>query len=256
MDASRMLKVVAYVPLLDEEFPSKIELGGKVRQPDVAILRAEWARERKRLTTLKDNQHLSDAQSVQRALLDHEASAATQEIDATLAHEKAEFDAILRVEREILEWKIRLDEIEDRATWPSLVKEVDVKLTELDTLALQNGTSEEKARSRTLREQVAALIGEKNAIRLRTKKAEIEDVSSAILFRQTAFWVNHFDALVACQPQMSDPARAEELVRQGREAVEAENVAALKEIVFSLQDLLPQQALEEVQRGYGSGILG
>jgi molecular chaperone DnaK len=256
MDASRMLKVVAYVPLLDEEFPSKIELGGKVRQPDVAILRAEWARERKRLTTLKDNQHLSDAQSVQRALLDHEASAATQEIDATLAHEKAEFDAILRVEREILEWKIRLDEIEDRATWPSLVKEVDVKLTELDTLALQNGTSEEKARSRTLREQVAALIGEKNAIRLRTKKAEIEDVSSAILFRQTAFWVNHFDALVACQPQMSDPARADELVRQGREAVAAENVAALKEVVFSLQDLLPQQALEEVQRGYGSGILG
>ncbi len=256
MDASRMLKVVAYVPLLDEEFPSKIELGGKVRQPDVAILRAEWARERKRLVALKENQHLADAQAVQKALQEHDTSAATQEIDAILAHEKAEFDAVLRVEREILEWKIRLDEIEDRATWPSLVKEVDVKLTELDTLAQQNGTSEEKARSRTLREQVAGLIGEKNAIRLRTKKAEVEDVSSAILFRQTAFWVNHFDSLVACQSQMSDAARAEEFIRQGREAVAAENVVALKEIVFSLQDLLPQQALEEVQRGYGSGILG
>ncbi len=220
MDASRMLKVVAYVPLLDEEFPSKIELGGKVRQPDVAMLRAEWARERRRLTTLKENQHLADAQTVQKAIQEHETSALTQEIEAILGHEKAEFDALLRVEREILDWKIRLDEIEDRATWPSLVKEVDVKLTELDTLALQNGTTEEKARSRTLREQVAVLIGEKNAIRLRTKKAEVEDVSSAILFRQTAFWVNHFDALVACQSQMSDAARAQELVLQGRAAAE------------------------------------
>jgi molecular chaperone DnaK len=256
MDASRMLKVVAYVPLLDEEFPSKIELGGKVRQPDVAMLRAEWARERRRLTTLKENQHLADAQTVQKAIQEHETSALTQEIEAILGHEKAEFDALLRVEREILDWKIRLDEIEDRATWPSLVKEVDVKLTELDTLALQNGTTEEKARSRTLREQVAVLIGEKNAIRLRTKKAEVEDVSSAILFRQTAFWVNHFDALVACQSQMSDAARAQELVLQGRAAAEQENVVALKEVVFGLQDLLPQQALEEVQRGYGSGVLG
>ena len=256
MDASRMLKVVAYVPLLDEEFPSKIELGGKVRQPDVAILRAEWVRERKRLIALKENQHLADAQAVQKALQEHDTSTTTQEIEAILGHEKAEFDSLLRVEREILDWKIRLDEIEDRATWPSLVKEVDVKLTELDTISAQNGTNEEKARARTLREQVAALIGEKNAIRLRTKKAEIEDVSSAILFRQPAFWMNHFDSLVACQPQMSDAARAEELICQGREAVAKENVVTLKEVVFSLQDLLPQQTLEEVQRGYGSGILG
>ncbi len=256
MDASRMLKVVAYVPLLDEEFPTKIELGGKVRQPDVAMLRAEWARERKRLATLRENPHLAEDQAVQKALLDHETSALTQEIDAVLNHEKAEFDAVLRVEREILDWKIRLDEVEDRATWPSLVKEVDVKLTELDTLANQNGTNEEKARARMLREHVAALIGEKNAMRLRTKKAEIEDVSSAILFRQSAFWVNHFESLAACQSQMSDAARAEELIRQGREAVAAENTATLKEVVFGLQDLLPQQALEEVQRGYGSGILG
>lgn len=256
MDASRMLKVVAYVPLLDEEFPTKIELGGKVRQPDVLVLRAEWGRERKRLTSIKENPHLADDQAVQKALQEHEASAMTQEIDSILNHEKAEFDALLRVEREILEWKIRLDEIEDRAIWPSLVKEVDVKLTELDTLAFQNGTNEEKSRGRTLREQVAALIGEKNATRLRTKKAEIEDVSSAILFRQSAFWVTHFDSLVACQSQMSDAARAEEQIRQGREAVAQGNLAALKEVVFSLQDMLPQQTLEEVQRGYGSGILG
>lgn len=256
MDASRMLKVVAYVPLLDEEFPTKIELGGKVRQPDVVMLKAEWARERKRLTGLKENPHLVEDQAVQKALSEHETSSATQEIDAILNHEKAEFDAILKIEREILEWKIRLDEIEDKAIWPSLVKEVDVKLTELDTLSIQNGTSEEKTRARTLREQVAALIGERNAVRLRTKKAEIEDVSSAILFRQTAFWVTHFDSLVACQPQMSDPDRAEELIKQGRAAAAEENIATLKEIVFSLQDMLPQQTLEEVQRGYGSGILG
>lgn len=256
MDASRMLKVVAYVPLLDEEFPTKIELGGKARQPDITMLQAEWARERKRLKALRENPHLVDDQTVQQALQEHEGSLATQEIEAILNHEKTEFDAVLRVEREILEWKIRLDEIEDRATWPSLVKEVDVKLTELDTLALQNGTNEERARARTLREQAAALMLEKNATRLRTKKAEIEDVSSAILFRQAAFWVTHFESLVACLSQMSDPARAETLIEQGRAAVAETNTTVLKEVVFSLQDLLPQQTLEEVQRGYGSSILG
>jgi molecular chaperone DnaK len=256
MDASRMLKVIAYVPLLDEEFPARIELGGKVRQPDVAVLRAEWARERGRLSALRENQHLAADEIMLKALSEHEASPATQEIDGILNHEKAEFDAVLRVERELLEWKIQLDEIEDRATWPLLVKEVDVKLAELDTLAVQNGTNEEKNRARGLREQVAALVTERNATRLRTKKAEIEDVSSAILFRQSAFWVSHFESLVACQSQMNDAARAEELVRQGREAAAADNMASLKEAVFGLQDLLPQQAAQDVQRGYGSGILG
>ena len=255
MDASRILKVVAYVPLLDEEFPTRIELGGKVRQPDAAILRAEWAREKRRVEALRENPYAAADAALQQALRELEPAAA-QEIEAGLAQPNVEFDVLLKVERALLEWKVALDEIVDRAEWPVLVRETEAKLAELETLATQNGTSEERARSRTLREQAVALIAQQNTTRLKTKKAELDDASSAILFRQTAFWVSHFEMLGPCLPQMSDTARAEELVRRGREWIAQDNLPELKEVVFALQDLLPPPPVEEVQRGYGSGLLG
>ena len=254
MDTSRILTVIAYVPLLDEEFPTRIELGGKVRQPNLEVLRAELDREKKRLAELKAAKGGEDKAML--AKLDALASSPlVQGLDRALANQGADFDALLKADRELLEFKIQLDDIAELIEWPASVKEADGWLNDLEALVAQQGSIEEKTRAKSLREQVRIIIEDKNADRLRKKMEEISDVYSSILYRQSTFWEGHFNALAESAPQMRETARAEALIRQGRACLDSDNLAELKNVVFQLQDLLPRKVVERAQRGYGSTLI-
>lgn len=256
MDTSRILTVLAYVPLLDEEFPTKIELGGKVRQPDVDLLRSEFEREKVRLLQLRASAQATNATGAVDALRSLDTLPAVQDLEDRLQQEAVDFDGLLKAERELLELKVKLDDVAGQVTWPAAVKEAEDWLKDLDKMVAESGTAEEKSRARTLREQVAAIVAEQNSTRLKNKREEIADVYSSILYRQTSYWVKHFESLAESQTQMSDTARAEVLIREGREHAKASNLVELKKVVFQLQDLLPKAALEDSSRGYGSGLLG
>lgn len=255
MDASRLLTVLAYVPLLDEEFPAKIELGGKVRQPDVNILRQEWNREIARLTDLKagiEQARDIDSLEVLHAL---EASSLSKKLEEHFSGEGTDFDALLQTDRELLEFKVNLDDIAARVAWPSAVKEVEVWLSDLAKLVAQHGTQDEKKRARILREQIDAIIAEKNEDRLKKKMEEISDVYSSILYRQKTFWVEYFETLAGSLAQMRDQEQAKPLIEQGRAHVVADQLEELKTIVYQLQDQLPKKVVEQARRGYGSGLV-
>jgi molecular chaperone DnaK len=255
MDTSRLLTVIAYVPLLDEEFPTKIELGGKVRQPDVGVLRQEWNRELARLTDLKsgiEQTHDLDALESVRAL---ELSPLVKKLEERFSGDGSDFDALLQADREILEFKVNLDEIAGRVAWPSAVKESETWLSDLAKLVAQQGTADEKKRARVLREQIETIIAEKNEDRLKKKMEEISDVYSAILYRQTSFWIDYFEMLALSQAQMRDQAVSAQLIEQGRAHAKEGTLDELKNIVYQLQDLLPKKVVEQARRGYGSGLV-
>ena len=255
MDSSRLLTVVAYVPLLDEEFPAKIELGGKVRQPDVNVLRQEWNRELARLTDLKAGiEQARDLESLE-AVRTLEFSPLVKKLEDRFSGDGSDFDALLQADREILEFKVNLDEIAGRVAWPSAVKEVQNWLTDLAKLVSQQGTADEKKRARVLREQIETIIAEKNEDRLKKKMEEISDVYSSILYRQTSFWIDYFEMLARSQTQMRDQATAAQLIELGRAHVKTDNLAELKNAVYQLQDLLPKKVVEQARRGYGSGLV-
>jgi len=255
MDASRLLTVIAYVPLLDEEFPTKIELGGKVRQPNVDVLRQEWNRELARMADLKTGIEQSRDLDALESVRSLESSALVKKLEEHFAGEATDFDALLQADREILEFKVNLDEIAGRVAWPSAIQEVETWLGDLSKLVSQQGTAEEKKRSRVLHEQIETIIGEKNEDRLKKKMEEISDVYSAILYRQTSFWFDYFERLAASQGQMRDQAKSAQLIEEGRELVKAENLDELKNVVYQLQDMLPKKVVEQARRGYGSGLV-
>jgi molecular chaperone DnaK len=255
MDASRLLTVVAYVPLLDEEFPARIELGGKVRQPDVRLLRQEWKREQARLTDLKRGLEQAGDQRAVESLRVLEASSMARSLERRFSGDGADFDALLQADRELIEFKVNLDEIAGQVAWPASVKEVETWLADLDRLVGQHGTGDEQARARTLREQVRAIVAEKRADRLKRKLDEISDVYSSILYRQASFWVDYFETLARSEAEMHDTAKATRLLAEGRGHVAANNLPELKNVVFQLQDLLPKKVADEARRGYGSGIV-
>ena len=255
MDTSRLLTVVAYVPLLDEEFPTKIELGGRVRQPDLGVLRQEWNRELARLTDIKASiEHSRDVESLD-VLHALETSPLVKKLRERFAGDGSDFDALLQSDRDILEFKVTLDAIASRVAWPAAVKEAEVWLSDLDKLVAKQGTADEKKRARLLREQIESIIAGKNQERLKKKMEEISDVYSSILYRQDAFWVDYFETLSKSLPQMRDPSTAEKIIAEGRGHSATGNLPDLKNAVYQLQDLLPKKVVEQARRGYGSGLL-
>jgi molecular chaperone DnaK len=255
MDASRILTVVAYVPMLDEEFPTQIHLGGKLRQPDPALLRTELLRELIRLQELQQSLDEVSAPTVLTRLRTLASSTAVRSLEKNLARDDADFDTLLQSERALIDFKIQIDSLAALASWPLLVKEAEGWLADLDAVARRHGTFEEKRRSGVLREQVQTIITEKNGDRLRKKIDEMSDVHSSMLYRQASFWTAHFETLTESRSQMSHPAKADELIARGNAYIETGQLEELKNVVYLLQDLLPRQVVERARRGYGSTLL-
>jgi molecular chaperone DnaK len=255
MDISRLLTVVAYVPLLDEEFPAKIELGGKIRQPDLQVLRLELDRETHRLAELK-SAPAPGSGPVWKSLQSLETSPAWKHLQQTLGREGADFDALLKADRELLDFKLQLDELAAQIAWPAAVQEAEKLLADLERLVGLHGTAEEKTRARSLREQVRLIVADKNTDRLKKKLGEIGDVHSSVLYRQPSFWTGYFESIAEHETEMRDSVRAAALLKEGRRHAATLDLVELKNVIYQLQDLLPAQTVADARRGYGSGLLG
>lgn len=254
MDASRILTVVAYVPLLDAEFPAKIELGGKARQPDPVVLRSEFQREMSRLQELVEALDDTTAPTLLSRLRSLASSPSVHSLAKNLDRTDADFDAFLQAERALIDFKIQIDSVASLAAWPLLIKEAQGWLNDLDALVRRHGLGAEKKRVLTLHEQVRAIIAENNGERLKKKIDEMSEVHSSILYRQAPFWTAHFETLAESRDQMSQRARADELIDRARACIETGQLEELKNIVYLLQDLLPKQVVERARRGYGSSL--
>lgn len=183
-----------------------------------------------------------------------QTSGLTRDLDRRSTGDGADFDALLRADRELIEFKVALDEIAAQVAWPACVREAENWLADLERLVGQDGTGEEKARAQMLREQVRAIVAEQKEDRLRKKIEEISDVYSTTLYRRPAFWIEYFESLGRSRLLMRDQARAGALLQQGNAQIAANDLTGLKNVVFQLQNMLPAKVAELARRGYGSGL--
>jgi molecular chaperone DnaK len=255
MDASRLLHVVAYVPLLDEEFPAKLELGGSHRQPALAVLQAELGREVERVSVLRKELGDTPAAADRDAVVALEKSPVRAHLEAVLNTSSPDFDTLLKAEHQLLEFKLALDAVSERLAWPTAVRDAKRLIGELQDLVKAHGEASEQARAQTLIGEAQTAVAGKQADRLRKKTEELTALHESILYRQPDFWKKHFAALVECRDQMSNLARADVLIKSGRHALTTGNHDALIDTALLLQDLLPPQVVVAARRGYGSSLL-
>jgi len=255
MDTSRILTVLAYVPMLDEEFPAKITLGGEVRQPRIALLKDEWRRESDRLAALRARVEAASDMASLAQIKQLEDSDLVSELDLRLSGDGADFDALLKADRDLLDFKIRLDELAAAIAFPLLVVETDNMCGFLDGIATKHGTPDEISRAVALRQQAGVLVIEKNEERLRAKHNEIYEAYCTILHRQDSFWKEYFDELARDTELAGVGASSAVLVSQGRQLIESGNYSELRNVVYQLQELLPRKSVQQAWRGYGSTLL-
>jgi molecular chaperone DnaK len=253
MDASRILKLTAYVPLLDEEFPTTIDM--KKQSPRPADLQRECDAELQRMRELRGQAAKAEGGAAHDALEHVEASRLVEEIKESLAAAEADPDAAAKCEKRLLDLKLKLDEAADALEWPSLVAEANEWSGDVQKIADQHGTQQQTTRCEDLTGQVSAIIREKKMDRLRRKIDQLKSLYFEILCDLPGFWVATFNRLDQDRHRLNDEPRVTRLLDQGRECIAKNNVTGLRNVVRQLWDLLPPEIVEESQRGYQSGLV-
>lgn len=253
IDESRIITLTAYVPLLDEEFTTKVNL--KVNDPNPEFLKRDYEAEMKRFHDVKTKAADAEGASAEGLIQKVEDSPLMQEVKEAVVAAKGDPDAAAKCEKRLLELKLKLDEAADALEWPALVAETREWLGELDSTATRHGTQSQRDKAAELADEADDIITERKMDRLRKKLSQVERLYWEIVFAQPGFWVHQFGLLEKEKARPTDPARAARLLEQGRDCIAKNNITGLQNIVRQFWDLLPKEAVDAAQRGYQSGLV-
>ena len=250
MDTSRNIRVKAYIPILDEEYEAFILHHEK--SPDQNQLQQEFDAEVNRLEALQKKADEADS-NLAESLLDGLADGdALDNIQDLIAKAKGESDAANMAEKQLLEMKVKLDQVEDALKWPALVAEANENLEQLEELIADYGSKELKEKAGKLRDQVEELASKQLAEPLRRRIEQIAELQREILFAQPGFWVDYFNYLANEREKMKDREGAERLFNKGQQCIERGAVQGLRSIVVQLLELLPREVAEAAERWVSS----
>lgn len=254
VDESRLVWLEAYVPLLDEDFNFKIDLSGRATA-DAQFLREDFQNELRRFRHVKSTAAPAESEDVRQVIKEVEDSPLIHEIEELLAIAGTDPDAAAKCEKLLLQLKLQLDKATDVLEWPSLKSHTREWLGWLQKVAEQYGTDKQKQRANELTSEVDEIIRQRKTDRLRKRLEKIIRLHFEIVSTQTGWWVYQFQQAEQQQQKMRDQDRAVRLFAQGRDCVAKNNLIGLQNVVRQLWDLLPEEAVQEAQRGYGADLI-
>jgi molecular chaperone DnaK len=252
IDQSRSITVNAYIPILDEEFESHLDLSKTNVTPEK--LQSELDTEIERLRSLIAKAEEAKDPGATAALQKIENSELLAEIKKAVSAAKGDPDAAEKADKRLLELKLRLDKAEHKIEWPTMVAKAREWLDDLDKLVKQHGTDQQQQRSNELAAEVEEVIAAKEVERLPRRQKQVEDLYFRILFAIPAYWVNQFQRLEREREKFTNKEDADRLIEMGQSYLEQNNVDGLRNVVVKLYALLPKQVVEDVKRGFGSGL--
>jgi molecular chaperone DnaK len=252
IDESRIITVSAYVPFLDEDFQTKIDMKASSPKPDV--LKREYEAEMKRFREVRARVTHVEDDATERLVRSVEQSPLIREVEELVATAQGNADAALKCEKRLLELKLTFDEAMDALEWPSLVAETRRDLDRMKELTAASGSRFQRDRAAELAGEIEDLIRERKMSGLRSKREQTRRLTWEIIFAQPGFWVDQLQRMEKERTRMTDQARVARLIEQGRDCIAKNNAAALENVVRQIWDLLPGNIVEAAQRGYQSGL--
>lgn len=249
----RMIRITAYIPLLDEYFEGKIDMGKRTVNPE--HLQSDFDSEITRFNQVKSSAKNGggiEAQSVIEAV---EQLSLLSDVRQMLVSSKGDPDSAAKCERRLLELKLVLDDAINQVEWPLLTARARNELRDLHKIAQQHGIKSQKNNVSELSDEVDEIIREHKADRLRKKLDQIAQLRHEISATLPEYWVALFRWMETNRQKMFDQPRAALLIQQGKDCIANNNIVMLENVVRQLWSQLPDQRQLEDQRGYQSGLV-
>jgi len=252
IDQSRIINLLVYVALIDEEFEAKI--GQDIRKEtgdDPKVLRQSLARELRRVTKLKAALDDEDKTSI-----DELTDKLVPGIESDLAAgEGGDTGACQKAEKTILELQTKLDDMEELVKWPVVRKELTSSLEIGERLlnddVIKDGDAE--AMRKLLVAGKKALDGKK-IHEAKDTYTRIDALYFRAMQEQPAYWLGHLRRHADNIARFPDQGRAKQVIALGMQATQSGDLDALRNAVRQLWGMLPPEEKEDFERGVGAGI--
>jgi molecular chaperone DnaK len=247
MDESQNLQVSAYVPVLDEDFHVRLDLQSV--HGSLEELRAEAGRERERLAKAREKARKAQLPAADAAFVRIDTEQLDIHIQTLVVAAGTDIEARAQLDRRLRDLAAALDRAEDALEWPELVEQADVARRDAEKLVADFGQDGEKAQLRALVSSLQRALAAKDPDSVRQCSQDLDGLWFRIADRLLGYHIGRFNRLVERQASMTDAARAEQLVAQGRRAISSEDVDGLRAANRQLQSLLPKgQEMQEDHR--------
>jgi len=250
LDRGGHLSARAFVPALKQVFEHVAHL----LVPDAApeVLTRSMAELRARMSVLRAEAQRRNAIHMigKLTFVDCAISEAERDVEAAKG---GDLDAGQKARRSLIDAEGILDECDAEKRWPELDVEARLALSSAASLVTSYGTKAEQKLLHEATDAVERARKERDAVELERQLLVVRHLASAAFHRdpESTAWL--FENAASEVGRATDLVRAQQLVKDGRRAIERGDTGALRTIVKQLHQLMPADVRER-QRGYESGV--
>jgi molecular chaperone DnaK len=252
VDESQQIRAQAYINALDEDFQVQISL--QMSHESLPALREQMEKQKERLKTTGAKLGANRTLKAEAALARIEDEQLLRQVDALAAAAERDPDALQQLDRRLRDLAAAVDDVEDAAEWPGLVALADTNKKDCESIVADHGDDSDKA-------HLGVLIGEhQRAVDggdpglLRRVAGDYDGLWFIVADRLTAYHVGRFNRLVERMESMRDVPQAEQVIAQGRRAINNNDVSSLKAANRQLMNMLPREDQTSVDQRVGGLI--
>lgn len=252
IDASRIITMEAYIPILDEAYKVTVDYNAyKVNPMAYEQFEKEFEFEKNRLDTLQKEVDACDDADARAAIQRIYSRRMVQEMEAMLVSTADRAEKLDRTCQRLLELKSALDRVEDALAWPKLADEAE-KLIKMDRELLERSDSKPMPREREsslrLEKEIQDLLaaGDRTQMTLLRKKMDEKDrIGWAIEMRRPGWWVYQVQSLENKRLSMQNRAEADVCFSSAHRAIQNNDIEGVEAAVRQLWGLLPEGDLDK-----------
>lgn len=237
IDKSQQVKVQAFIPALDEDY--EMSFDSQMNHNSLAELQGQFQQQKQRLEKAQQKAKSIRSSHAQKALDQIEDQQLIDQVMSLLQAAESDPDAVAQLDRRMRELASVVDEVEDAIEWPSLIEQVEELLSVAERVVSQHGQNSDRQRLDSLKEEVQRATAIEDPDLMRQDIDELNGLIVDVLQRQDAFHVQRFEWLVEQAQSARDPAQAQQIISQGRRAINNNDIDALKAANRQLVSLLP-----------------
>jgi molecular chaperone DnaK len=237
IDESRLIRVKAYIPILDEEYEEVVKLG--YEEVDPVSVKKDFDREKKRLNELRKMAEETRDATAQGIINRIDRERMVHEVEGSLAAASADSDAGQKAQNRLGDLRTALDQAEDALEWPALVADAEKLMSASRDAVREHGESADARRLENHEAEVMRAIETRDADILRKRTQEMRGFVMQVLDRKGIMQVIWFRELSNERSQMRDQDMAEQLISQGQRAMNDNDIVGLRAVNRQLAALLP-----------------
>ncbi|MCC5829132.1 MAG: Hsp70 family protein [Phycisphaeraceae bacterium] len=253
MDTSQQIRLQVFIPSLDEDFEKPFD--PQMKHNSLAELRQEVHQEKARLASAREKAEKNKALKADAALSRIQDQQMLEQVDALIEAADSDRDAVAQLDRRLRELAAAVDEVEDSVEWPVLLEKAEVSRNDAEKVIGEYGDTSDRNRLASLKEGLQRAIDAGDPDVVRRYIGDLDGLYFDVINRQPGFHVGRFNWLVERAQSMRDPGQAEQIIAQGRRAINNNDVDALKAANRQLMSLLPRDVQEEAKHANVGGTI-